>query len=163
MILEDKVHNRTPVRYRGFSLNVKLLIPKGPSAYEKNYNRVLLGRVFWNQYTNESYRSWIFYSIHTIRFTDAITNILFYNFKLKIQKFILNFITNKILLYWGKICWSEFEMQHSWYGNSLNVFCCINLWPQFCKAILEQQGKCMVEWLSSDKLDSLRVHIIFCI
>jgi hypothetical protein len=33
--------------------------------------------------------------------------------KLKIQKFLLNLITNKILTFWGKICWSGFKISHS--------------------------------------------------
>jgi hypothetical protein len=36
-----------------------------------------------------------FDSIYTVRFTNAIMNILLYNFKLKIQKFLLSLITNK--------------------------------------------------------------------
>jgi hypothetical protein len=29
------------------------------------------------------------------------------------------------------------KIQHSWCANFFNFFCCINLWPHFCKAILE--------------------------
>jgi hypothetical protein len=36
-----------------------------------------------------------------VRFTNAITNILLYNLKLKIQKFLLDLITNKILTFLG--------------------------------------------------------------
>jgi hypothetical protein len=36
-----------------------------------------------------------------VRFSNAIMNILLYNLKLKIQKFLLNLITNKILTFSG--------------------------------------------------------------
>jgi hypothetical protein len=50
-----------------------------------NHYKVLLGRVFLNWRTNESYRSWIFDSICTVQFSNVIINILLLNLKLKIQ------------------------------------------------------------------------------
>jgi hypothetical protein len=69
--------------------------------FKKNCYKVQFRIVFWNQCTNESYRSWIFDSIYTARFTNAIMDILLYNLKLKILKFLLNLITNKILIFLG--------------------------------------------------------------
>jgi hypothetical protein len=39
--------------------------------------------------------------LYTVRSTKATTNILLYNLKLKIQKFLLNLITKKIFTFWG--------------------------------------------------------------
>jgi hypothetical protein len=43
-----------------------------------------------------------------VKFTNAIMNILLYNLKLKILKFLLNLITNKILTFLRWVCWSGF-------------------------------------------------------
>jgi hypothetical protein len=50
---------------------------------EKNCYKVQFRRVFWNWCINESYKSWIFDSMYTVRFTNAIINILLYIWNLK--------------------------------------------------------------------------------
>jgi hypothetical protein len=71
----------------------------GSNRFPYAFHRPNNSYKFWNQCSNDSYKSQIFYSIYTIRFTNAITNILLFNLKLKIRKSLLNLIKNKILTF----------------------------------------------------------------
>jgi hypothetical protein len=73
-----------------FSLK-SCLIPKKPRVLLRSqvWKELLKGQlrgIFWIRCTNENYRSFIFDSIYTLRFTNVVMNILLYNLNLKIQE-----------------------------------------------------------------------------